>query len=424
MKKILEVSFFCFLNFNLFSLDATLSITQRPKSHARNLRNQTLTNRSNQIGDSIDTTIQNVRPLGKSNNLRVESDDDDKSEKELSESLKSATFNQTHTITNGKFRPTQTPSLNRTSLRSNDDDLKPLRTGALDRTAPLNKDIDDIRKTTNRLPSNERSPVRNTRFDETNPPSSRKKRDSDDDKSSSEEQPKSFKKKPEQASPSPTRNIRKPEQVSPPPTRNIRKPEQVSPTPARNISKTSPISRPKDDSESDDNAYRRSSSLKAPRSETLNQKTPQRKQSDEDEEEDEEEDDDDDEEETPRSSNRQKKQPPPTVARRSSLPHQSRSGAPTSTSRDGNQTIGSRPVDGVRGSFRGPATKTLAKPTTTTPSTDSTKKETPAAQQPGFFSRLFGSKSTPPTPTPPTPPPPATTTPAAANTSSRACSIM
>jgi hypothetical protein len=337
----------------------------------------------------MDSTIQNVRPLGKSN-LRVESDDD-KSEKELSESLKSATFNQTHTITNGKFRPTQSPSLNRTNFHSNDDDLKPLKTGALDRTARL----DDLTKTNNRLPSIEKSPKPATRFDRTNSPSTRKKQDSDEDKSSSEERSRSFKKKP----------------------------QQLSPPPIRNERKASPITRRKDDSESDENKYKRSSPVrKAPMSETLTRKTTRQRQlSDEDEEEEEEE-----EEEKPKVSSRQSKQPPPpTVARRSSLPHQTRAGASISTPRDGNQTIGSRPVDGVRGSFRAPATKTLAKPTTTTSNTDSTKKETQPTQQPGFFQRLFGSKSTPPPPPPaPQPPPPKTTTPAAANTTSRACSIM
>jgi hypothetical protein len=145
-------------------------------------------------------------------------------------------------------------------------------------------------------------------------------------------------------------------------------------------------------------------------SETLNRKTRQSIPSDEDEDQEEEEDE---EEDNPRLSSRQTRQkqqpPPPTAARRSSLPPQTRSGAPSSSTRDGNQTIGSKPADGVRGSFRSQATKTLAKPTN-----DATKKETPPAQQPGFFSRLFGPKSTPPPPPPPT----------ATNTNSRACSIM
>ncbi|CAF4830875.1 unnamed protein product, partial [Rotaria magnacalcarata] len=81
--------------------------------------------RASAAGDSIDATLRQTKPTGITNHLRVEADDD-KSDKELSESLKSYTFNQTHTITNGKFRPAQSPALNRTNLHSNDGDLKPL----------------------------------------------------------------------------------------------------------------------------------------------------------------------------------------------------------------------------------------------------------------------------------------------------------
>ena len=364
------------------------------------MRNKNLADRSTTITDSMDLTMQHARPLGKANTLRVEPDDGDKSDKELSESLKSATFNQTHTITNGRFRPTQSPTLNRTSFRANDDESKPFKVGVLDRTARLNKDPEDLSKTNTRLPSLDKTPGRNVRSDLSNSPITRKRQDSDDekspardtrfdrasprkkpqsdeDKSSSDEKPTPFRKKPEPS------------------------------TPLRVERKPSPVSRRRNNSDSESDKPRRSSPLKPSMSETLNRKARPRKSSEDD-------DDDDEEEASPRRSG---KQPPPTVARRGSLPPQTRSGASTSTSRDGNQTIGSRPVDGVRGSFRGPATKTLAKPPASTTSNDSTKKEA----QPGFFSRLFGSKSTPPPPAPPPPPPPATTP---ANANSRTCSIM
>jgi hypothetical protein len=158
-------------------------------------------------------------------------------------------------------------------------------------------------------------------------------------------------------------------------------------------------------------------------SENLNRKSRGRAQSDDEEDEEEDDDDDDNDDDDRSSSHRNKQKPPPTVTRRSSLPSQTRPGPVNSSSRDGNQTIGSRPVDGVRGSMRGPATKTLAKPTT---NTDSTKKEAPPAEQPGFFARLFGIKSTPPPPPKPAPAP-APAPPAAepaTNTNSRTCSIM
>ncbi|CAF0861292.1 unnamed protein product [Rotaria sp. Silwood1] len=371
----------------------TLSTTMHSMSRARSMRHKTKADLANKVGDSIDTKLHHVRPLGASNHLRVESDDDDKSDKELSASMKSATFNQTHTVTNGAFRPTQSPSLNRTSLRPNDGNYQPLRTGALDRTVHLNKDTDDSIKTNNRFPPIDKSPIRNTRLERTSPPPLRRKQDSDEDKSSSEEPAKSFTKKPEQSSPQ-----------------------------LRNERKNSPISRRRDDSESDDNRFKRSPPTKAPMSEALNRKARSHHRSDDEEEEDEE---DEDEEDSRRLSSRSnKQQPPPTVARRSSLPPQTRSGAPISSARDGNQTIGSKPSDGVRGSFRSQANKTLAKPNTTTSNTDTTKKETPPAQQPGFFARLFGSKSTPTSSPPPPPPPPQPAKTPATNTSSRTCSIM
>lgn len=378
--------------------DNTLSVTQRPKSLARSMRSKNLANRSIPVSDSMDSTVQHARPLGQTNNnLRIESDDD-KSEKELSESLKSATFNQTHTITNGRFRPTQSPSLNRTSLRGNDDDSRLLKTGALDRTARLNKDPDDLSKTGNRLPAlnnsridrdrspavrqrqdsdDDRSPARGTRFDRPSPVAARKKQVSDEEKSSSDAEPKSWKKKPDPVTSTPARTERK---------RSPVQPAAPSPISARKDTKPSPPARRQLASESEND--------------------------------DDDQDEEEEEEPSPRKSNRSTKPPPPIVARRGSLP-QTRPERSGSTPRDGNQTIGSRPVDGVRGSFRGPATKTLAKPTSSEQANDSTKKETPAPQ-PGFFARLFGSKSTPPPPPPP--PPPAAATPA--NPNSRTCSVM
>ena len=402
----------------LLRVDATLSVTQRPRSLARQTRTENLTNRSIPTGDSMDSTRQHARPLGHANkNLRVESDDD-KSDKELSESLKSATFNQTHTISNGKFLPTQSPSLNRTSFRGNDDDSKPLRTGALDRTARLNRDPEDLGKTSNRLPSLEKSPARNARPDRAHSPVGRKRQDSDDEK------PFARNNRFDRKSPSPVRKKQASDDdksASEGESRSWRKkPEPFTSTPARVERKPSPLARHQRNSDSEDDRRKRAPPGKAPMSETLNRKSRLQKRS-EDDDDDDDDQDDDDEKSSPRKSSRPVKQPPPPVARRGSLPPQTRPGASGSTPRDGNQTIGSRPVDGVRGSFRAPATKTLAKPTSSEQTNDSAKKETPAPQ-PGFFARLFGSKSTPPPPPPP--PPPAQTTPPAANANSRTCSVM
>ena len=70
-------------------------------------------------------------------------------------------------------------------------------------------------------------------------------------------------------------------------------------------------------------------------------------------------------------------------------------------------TIGARPADDNRNSFR-----SLAKPTATNSSVSSTKSTAANEPQPGFFSRLFGSKSSTAAP------------PANNQTRSRACSIM
>ena len=397
------------------------------------MRSKNLANRSIPVSDSMDSTIQHARPLAQTNNnLRIESDDD-KSEKELSESLKSATFNQTHTIANGRFRPTQSPSLNRTSLRGNDDDSRLLKTGALDRTVRLNKDADDLSKTGNRLPSLDKSPNRNSRFDRDSSPAVRKRQDSDDDrspirgtrfdpantrkkqaseeeKSSSEGELRASRKKPDPVTSTPARPERKRSPVQPP---------VPSPISARKDRKPSPPARRPRDSDSEDDRGKRSVPAKTSINESPNRKLqPKKRSEDEDDDDDDDDDDDQDEEKpSPRKSNRPTKEPPPIIARRGSLP-QTRPGASGSTPRDGNQTIGSRPVDGVRGSFRTPATKTLAKPTSSDQANDSTKKETPAPQ-PGFFARLFGSKATPP---PPPPPPPPAATPA--NPSSKTCSVM
>ena len=150
------------LGLHLSPSDMTLSVTQRPKSRARVERNKSMTDRS------VDTTVRSVRPLGAGNpHLRVEPDigsDGEKSDKELSESLKSATFNQTHTISNGKFLPTQSPALTRTlHQRGNEDMSKPIRTGALDRTVQLNKDPEPLPKSNSRLPALDKSPVRGAR---------------------------------------------------------------------------------------------------------------------------------------------------------------------------------------------------------------------------------------------------------------------
>ncbi|CAF1394170.1 unnamed protein product [Adineta ricciae] len=368
--------------------NATLSVTQRPKSRARSVRSsKALTDRSLAVGDSMDATLTPARSAGASNHLRVESDDD-KSDKELSASMKSATFNQTHTISNGKFLPTQSPSLNRTAGRSNDGELKPLRTGALDRTARLNKDADDLDRTTTRLAPLDKSPMRNTRFDRSSPQPLKKIPDSDEDKSSSDEKSKPVTKRSEQSSP-----------------------------PLKHEPKRTPAARQRDDSESDDHKPKSTTPRsKVAMSETLTRKTRPPSESEEEESEEEEEESENDRK---RVSSRQPKQAPPPAVRRSSLPS-ARSGKANTSVRDGNQTIGSRPSDNARGSFRSQANKTLAKPTTSNANTSTPTKETPAAQQPGFFSRLFGSKPAPP----PAQSTPSRTPAPAAPPASRACSVM
>ena len=153
----------------------TLSITQRPKSLARSIRHKKLTKRVQSGDDSIDTNTQRARSFRASNHLRIESDDDDKSDRELSASLKSATFNQTHAATNDKFRPTHSPTFNRTGLRSSDDDYRPLKTGILDHAVRLNQDTDDSPRSNSRFLAIDKSPVRSTRFGRTSPKFLRKK---------------------------------------------------------------------------------------------------------------------------------------------------------------------------------------------------------------------------------------------------------
>lgn len=336
----------------------TLSVTQRPKSRARVERNKSMTDRS------VDTTVRSVRPLGAGNpHLRVEPDlgsDGEKSDRELSESLKSATFNQTHTISNGKFLPTQSPALSRTlHQRGNEELSKPIRTGALDRTVQLNKDPDPLPKSNSRLPTLDKSPVRGAR-----------RRDPSESEEDEEEGRRPVPKKPER----------------------------------------SPALRRRNDSDSDEHSRQRLAPVKKPIVEKSPEKGATRWEGSGD--------DDDDDDDKPASSRRQTKAsvPPPPVARRGSLPTQTRSIPTDSSNRNGNQTIGSKPVDGVRGSFRTPATGSLAKPV---PNAEAEKKDAPPAAEPGFFSRLFGSK---PKATPPPPPPPAATP--AAPPPSRTCSIM
>ena len=311
-----------------------------------------------------------------SHHLRVEPNldsDADRSDKELSESLKSATFNQTHTLNMGKFRPTQNPSLNRTSLRENEDELRPIKTGVLDRTVRLSKDADDSSaRPSNRLPSLNKSPGQDRSIKE-------KFKSEEDDQN---------------------------EQTL------TRSPSKLAPA-VRDEHQTSPKLQHRDDSESDDHSPKRpvdksmseKPTRKAP-AKVIRRQPPSSSS------------DDDDEESQPTLSNRQSaSKAPPIAARRGSLPTESVSSAPA---RNGNQTIGSRPTDGVRGSFRAPATKTLAKPTPTPPpAVEPAKTETPPAPPVGIFARIFGPKQPPP-PAPEKPAP----APAAATTNSRACSIM
>ena len=354
----------------------TLSVTQRPKSRARVERNKSMTDRS------VDTTLRSVRPLGAGNpHLRVEPDigsDAEKSDKELSESLKSATFNQTHTITHGRFLPTQSPVMTRTQhLRANDETSKPIRTGALDRTVQLNKDPEPLSKTSSRFPPVDKPPVRGARGKDL----------SGSDEEEEEE-------------------------------RDFRKPIAKKSEPL-------PPQRRRDDSDNDEDSRQRPAPVKKPISEKSPPKPTDRRDRFNGRDEDDNDDDDTEEEEArdkPSPSNREKKAsvPPPTVARRGSLPTQTRAIPGDSGNRNGNQTIGSKPTDGVRGSFRTPATGSLAKPAAIA---EVAKKETPAAPEPGFFSRIFGSKPKvpPPAPAPAAPTPAA---PAGATPPSRTCSMM
>ena len=305
--------------------------------------------------------------------------------------MKSATFNQTHAAANGKFRPTHSPTFNRTGLRSNDGDYRPLKTGILDHAARLNRDTDDSPRSNSRFLAIDKSPVRSTRFDRTSPKFLRKKYQSDE----------------EESSPigSPQRSTRQDERLSPP---------------RRDDRKKSPSKPQSDENDSDEYENKHISLMKKPASEMLNRKSrmqdrPEKYDDDYDEEED-----DDDYEDNQRSYDRKKKEKatPSTIARHSSLPPYKRS---TPTPRDGSQTIGSKPVDNVRGSFPSRATKPLAKTNpATTPTAESTKKETPTqpAQQPGFFARLFGSKSASTTSSP------QSTTKSESNANSRTCLVM
>jgi len=333
------------------------------------MRAKNIAERSLQVSDSMDSTLKPIRPLA--SQLRTElDDDDDKSDRELSESLRSATFNQTHTITNGRFKPTQTTSLHRPNERGTND----VKTGVFDRTVRLNRD--DSPK-----PSTNKTPTSLSRFERQSPPSPRRKQQQDSDRSP----PSPRKKREKSVSPPVPRRKKSSSSDSSSSSSKERRPK----TPPKKIEKqSSPITRRRqNDSDDDDNRY--------------NNKRQPKKHSESD----------DDHDSSSRSPRRTTKQPPPPPARRTSLPSNN---LPKSNARDGNQTIGSRPVDGVRGSFRSNANKSLAKPT------PEAAAETKPTEQPGFFRRLFGGKSS--TPPPPPPPPQPTATPA--NPASRTCSVM
>ena len=363
-------------------VDTTLSITQRPRSRPRVERNKSITERSQNVRDSMDSTLRST-PVREdvSHHLRVEPNldsDADRSDKELSESLKSATFNQTHTLNMGKFRPTQNPSLNRTSLRDNEDEPRPIKTGALDRTVRLSKDADESTRPGNRLPSLNKSPGQDRLIKE-------EPKSEDDDQNEQ--------------------------------TLTLTPSKRAALAPAvQQDHRTSPKLRRHDDSGSDDHSQKRPAPVDKSMSEKATRKAPAkvtRQQQPPSS------DDDDDEESQPALSSRRKaSKAPPIATRRGSLPTESTSSAPP---RNGNQTIGSRPTDGVRGSFRAPATKTLAKPISTPPVVEPVKTETAPAPSVGIFARIFGPKQPPPPAPAPEKPAPA---PVAAPTNSRACSLM
>lgn len=127
-------------------LAATLSVTQKPKSQARVNRTKSMAERSQNVSGSMNATMKAGRAEETSNHLRVEpapDSDNEHTDNELTASMKSFTFNQTHATLNGKFRPTQDLTSTRTNnARTIGEELRPLRTGVLDRTNRLNPETE------------------------------------------------------------------------------------------------------------------------------------------------------------------------------------------------------------------------------------------------------------------------------------------
>ena len=140
--------------------DKTMSITLQTKSTARLKRLDILTDRSR---SSLDRTVPPAKPVDLVNStLKTERDsdsDESDSDPEMSASMRSELFKTRHETINGRLQPTRT-SLRQSTRQSTQDDFKPLRTGALDRTARLDAHGDE-RRWQNREPSpKERSPAR------------------------------------------------------------------------------------------------------------------------------------------------------------------------------------------------------------------------------------------------------------------------
>lgn len=404
---------------------------------------------------------------------------------EFSSSLKSATFNATHTLTNGKFKPSRplgnSNDFAEKNLKNNSSPF--MKTGILDHTAKLQKvpsDQDtsdqDLKKTTlpalnassmnkynndglkatnnnnsNRLSTttdyNRSTPMQSERNTKLSSTLKNINNEDDDDESKPKlRQIQNERNRFNEESPilkskiSTDNSLTYDKRLQPLKTSHelSRRSPDISPNRTKPQRSTKQISN-EDGESSEEEMSARVQNNKGPFNKTglnnnnklstsfVNKQQPQRspdirrKQPErgESEEESSEEEDDDDEElskhrnkvivnnkqsmsqpptrKMPKSINRQdssdeedneidkRKLSSSQMNRRGSLPI-SKKGGNAFQHGDGSQTISGRPVDGLRSSFKQqtPATKTLAKPLTTTPAESTT-----TTQQPGFFARLF-----------------------------------
>ena len=252
--------------------------------------------------------------------------------------MRSGLSRTTHFTVDGGLQPTRTP-LRQTTRQGEQNDFKPLKTGALDRTVRLGAHGDERRLQNQDFPPAERSPVRERQIDH-----SRAKKDP-----SSEEDVAS-------------------ESTSSTESQHRKKPREQMPALARKQGNRR--SSPKR-SESDDGQ-------KLPtRVNKTTQRTPAVKPTVQSESSSDEEVND------RRGTNRRSQLPP--AAGRGPLPKLSESSTPDPRVRQGNQTIPARPTADNR-------TRTLATPD---PSQDRNQNSAINEAQPGFVSRLFSPKQPP-----------------------------